>query len=345
MIKTAIIGFGGAAKNFHIPLVQNSPDLQLAAVCTSQADSVRQYLGDIPCFSDYNALLQLPDIQLVVIATPNKFHYQMALDAINCGKHLVIEKPVSINAEEVQHLAEMADAKGVKVIPFHNRRWDGDFLTVKKLLEQKELGDIKLFESHFDRFRPNVSDAWKEQPNQNSGVWYDIGPHLLDQVFELFGTPSAITSHLLCQREGSDTVDYFNVKLHYQDYHVIIGASYHCAGPVRRFQIQGSQGTFIKDGIDPQAAQLVTGLSPTAPEYGLDQASPYGHLYKPDSFSNIATEAGKYQDFYQAVANCILQELPPPVSLDAALKVAKFLQLGVLSQEQNKTIWVRQFRD
>lgn len=349
-IKTAIVGLGGAAQNIHLPLIEHLAELEITAVCSSNVEKANALFGarigkNIRYFSDYQALLKDAEVELIILLTPNNTHYQMTLDALHNGKDVVVEKPVSVDARDIEDLIVTSKKTHCQIFPFHNRRWDGDYLTVKNLLDSKTLGDIKLFESNFDRFRPVVSDKWKEQGGNESGLWYDIGPHLLDQTFDLFGTPAAMTTRLLAMREGSEAVDYFRAQLHYPDKEVILGASNFCFGPVRRFYQEGSQGTYVKHYLDIQNSHLESGKMPGDEGYGIEPESHFGQHYKNGSGSSLATEQGDYPGFYRSVAHSILCSSIPPVELEAALLVAKFLQLGVLSQEQKKTMWVRQCRD
>lgn len=349
MIKTAIAGLGAIAKNVHLPLIRHQSELEIIAVNSSDSDKAATLLAGIPCFSNYQSLLQESDAELIVITTPNCTHFEMTLAALNAGKHVVVEKPVTTSPKEIEQLMAVAKKNNKWVIPFHNRRWDGDYLTVKKLLDEDSLGNIKLFESRFDRYRPELSDKWKEQAGQNSGLWFDIAPHLLDQAFELFGLPSAITARLLCTRENSQEVDYFNTQLHYPNKEIVIGASNFCAGPVRRFYIEGTKATFVKEQLDPQAEQLENKVQPNHQNYGIEEERLFGQRYdrqqNHQNCSAIETVQGSYPTFYQAVADCLTSRQAPPVNLEAALNVARFLQLGLLSQEQNKTVRVRQYRD
>lgn len=345
MIKTALVGFGGAASNIHLPLLKNQPEIQLVAVLSSKPEQVAKLAGDVPCFSNYGDLLAKTEAQLLIITTPNHLHYEMTADALKSGKHVVIEKPMCSQPGEVESLRDLAKQQNLQLFPFHNRRWDGDFMTIQESLQKGLLGDIKVFESRFDRFRPEVSSKWKEQDGQQTGLWFDIGPHLLDQAFELFGTPLAVTARLLTTRPGAGVTDYFNVQLHYQEHEVVLGASNHCAGPVRRFYMEGSNGSVNLMGVDPQEEQQKQGVSCDAMEYGISDDFPHGHFYNASGTQTIVKNKGNWPGFYQAVTDCLLREKSFPVTVDAAYQVAKFLQLAVLSQEQNKTIWVRQYRN
>lgn len=350
MIDVALIGFGSITQNLHLPLLQNISEFSVSAVCSSQPDLVKQRLPEASCYNSINTLLAQSKSDLVVIATPNHSHFPLALKALKAARHVVIEKPVALEVKEVMDLQRQAIEHDVHVFPFHNRRWDGDFQSVAHLIANRKLGDIKRFESNFDRFRPVPSKKWKEQAGQGTGFWFDLAPHLLDQAFYLFGSPEAITARILKTRADSAADDYFHAMLHYPTQEVIIGASNHNAGPVQRFNIQGSKGSFVKYGMDIQEGQLQTDLSLLDANFGQDNADNYGKLYLPDNAQTAVTETvqthqGNYRQFYQEVASAIRFDKTPPVSIEAAIEVARFLQLGLASQKEGKTIKVRQYRD
>lgn len=350
MIKVALIGFGSVAQNLHLPLIRHQSQLQITAVASSKPELVERLVPEAQCFSNYEQLLASSDADLVVITTPNEHHFPIAMQALKASKHVVIEKPVALLQKEVQTLQHEAEEHDVQVFPFHNRRWDGDFQTVAQLIKENRLGDIKLLESHFDRFRPIPKNKWKEHAGPGSGIWFDLGPHLLDQAFVLFGIPEAITASLLNTRPQSNTTDYFHVQLHYKDKEIHLRASNHNAAPVQRFHVQGNSGTFVKYGMDVQEAQLMSGLAISDNSYGLDSEASYGTLYEASASGDvnahsITTLPGCYPSFYQQVAECIRYDAKPPVGIEAAIEVARFLQLGQLSQEKGKTIKVRQFRE
>lgn len=355
MIKTALIGLGSIAQNLHLPLLSNHPEFAVTGVSSSKPELVASLLPEATCFASPEALLASSNADLVVITAPNQFHFSLALQTLKSGRHVVVEKPVALHLKEIQELQREAEQRELKLFPFHNRRWDGDFLTVTQLIAKQQLGDIKRFESNFDRFRPNPKNKWKEQPGPGSGLWLDLGPHLLDQAFYLFGSPDAITARILSTRDNSVVDDYFNVQLHYRDKEVLLSASNYNAAPVKRFDIQGTQGTFVKYGMDVQEKQLQAGLAIDHQDYGKDLTENYGTLYAhhkqqhpgSDSMADAAvpTQRGNYIDFYNQVANTIRFDASAPVSINAAAEVARFLQLGLLSQKQDKTIKVRQYRE
>lgn len=350
MIDVALIGFGAISQNLHLPLLQSISDFNVSAVCSSQPELVKQHLPEASCYDSIDKLLAQSKSDLVIIATPNHSHFPLAIKALKAARHVVIEKPVALEVKEIQELQRQATEHDVHVFPFHNRRWDGDFQTVASLIANRRLGEVKRFESNFDRFRPEPSEKWKEQAGQGTGIWFDLAPHLLDQAFYLFGSPEAITARILKTRTDSAADDYFHATLHYPAREVIIGASNHNAGPVQRFSIQGSKGSFVKFGMDAQERHLQARLSVVDTHFGQDNEENYGKLYLSDTNQPVVTETvatlqGNYRQFYQEVVEAIRFDKPAPVSIKAAIEVTRFLQLGLVSHRQGKTIKVRQYRD
>jgi predicted dehydrogenase len=229
---------------------------------------------------------------------------------------------------------------------FHNRRWDGDFLTAKSLLQQNRFGSVRFFESHFDRFRPTVRKRWREQPGEGAGIWFDLGAHIVDQAICLFGLPEALTARCLPLREGSQTTDYFHVILHYENLEVVLHASSFSAAPNMRFRIEGTQGTYVKYGLDPQEEQLKTGITANDPLYGVEKAANYGRFYGEISGDTsgqiretiVETVNGCYQQYYAEIAQAITLGGPNPVEPDDVVEVLRILELAEISSMSGKTM-------
>jgi predicted dehydrogenase len=277
-------------------------------------------------------------VDLVVITAPNHVHFGLAKDSLQNNLHVVVEKPMTLTLAEAQELAALATKKKLLLSVFHNRRWDSDFLTVKKLLATKALGKVKVFHSHFNRFRPQVANKWKEQKGCGSGVWYDLGPHLIDQTLILFGLPLSLTANCLMLRENAAATDYFNVQLNYENMHVILSSSPFVVSNSPRFNIQGTEGQFIKQGKDPQEQQLRDGILPSTVGFGHENTNQFGILLNQTQQQVIASEVGNYGYYYQQLARAINQQYSLPVPITEALSVMKILELAILSSEQGRTI-------
>lgn len=343
MIKVGVIGYGMSAKVFHLPLINDNEQFKLTAICTSQSQLVSEKYSTISAYSTVDELIQQSEVDLVVITTPNAMHYAMAKSCLENGLHVIIEKPMTATSAEAEELVKLAETHQLLLCVFHNRRWDGDFLTVKKLLNKGNLGEIRLFESHFDRFRPIVSDKWKEHPGAATGVWFDLGAHLVDQALCLFGLPKSLTARCIALRDNSETTDYFHVQLHYHNLEVILHSSPYSAVPNRRFNIQGSKGCFVKFGLDIQEEQLKKGMLPSQKIFGKDRPEHYGILYSNSeeniiTSEEITTERGDYKQFYLAIALAINDREQAPVSGNDGANVIRILELAMQSSKAGQTI-------
>ncbi len=328
-LGVALFGYGYAGKTFHAPLIACAPSLSLSMVVSSNHEKVSQ---------DHPTMLVSPDaddafankaIDLVVIATPNDTHFDLASRALNAGKHVVVDKPFTTTVAEAQELIAIAQKKKLLLSVFHNRRWDSDFLTLKQIQKEGLLGEIVHFESHFDRFRPVVQQRWRERPGAGGGLWFDLGPHLLDQTLQLFGDPEAVFGDLAIQREGASAIDFFHVTLRYGKMRAILHASALVPAESARFTVHGSESSFIKFGLDVQEDALKRGELPNQEGWGEDsqkstiitwvegvpQAQPYSLI------------PGCYGAYYQGVADAILRGKPNPVPPEQAIKVMELLEL------------------
>ncbi|PCK08941.1 MAG: oxidoreductase [Alteromonadaceae bacterium] len=343
-----MIGFGFAAQTFHLPFVAASTVFRLVAVSSRQPELVRQSaakLGiyNLDVFGDAEEMLQSSNADLVIITAPNAYHYPLAKASLLASKHVLIEKPMVTTSEQARDLFDLAKQTQLQLCVFQNRRWDGDFLTVKALIDHGKLGSIRLYESHFDRFRPNVRQRWREQPGEGTGIWYDLGPHLLDQALCLFGKPEAITTRLLSQREIDGACDYAHCQLHYGNREVILHASLFNSASNLKFHVQGTEGSYLKYGLDPQESQLKSGRLPGTEGFGLEDEADFGTLYQaqnPDDISSVKvpTKPGDYRAIYHHLAMAITGQKPFPVTPEEAILLVQLLELGEQSSREGKTI-------
>lgn len=312
-VRVGIVGFGLAGSVFHAPLIRSEPRLSLRRVSTSRSDEAAR--AGIAVAASADALIADPDIDLVVIASPNRTHHPLAMAALEAGKHVVIDKPMAVSTEEADALIALAAERKRVLTVFHNRRWDGDFLTVRGIVDEGVLGEILLFEAHWDRFRPALKQGWREADEPGAGLLADLGPHMIDQALLLFGPPEAVTADLAAQRVEATADDYFDMTLHHGRRRVRLAASTLVAAPRPRFALHGTGGSFVKYGLDPQEALLKAGAAPTDPEFGEDGAGQAGILTGADGRSTpVPTRPGRYRAFYEAVADAILIGAPVPVA-------------------------------
>jgi len=327
-IRVGLVGYGLAGSAFHAPLIRACGRLELSAVLTSRDVPRRVGLLD--------DLMERSD--LVVIASPNQTHFPIARQALETGRHVVVDKPFTVDVAEADELIRIARERQVVLTVFHNRRWDADFLTVRDVLPK--LGEILLFEANWDRFRPAVKQGWREKPEPGSGVLNDLGPHLIDQALQLFGTPDAIDADIVAQREGALVDDYFDLGLHYGARRVCLRSSTLVAAPRPRFAVHGTSGSFIKHGLDPQESQLKSGMNPCDHDFGVD--SNHGSLIFPDGHAeSVPTKRGNYLAFYEAVADAIGDGAPPPVSPEGARDGLALIALARWAAQQGRRLEVR----
>jgi len=298
-IRVALLGRGMAGTVFHAPLIRAVPALELVAVAGS-ADSA--------------AAIASPGIDLVVVATPNSSHFPLAAAALEAGKHVVVDKPFALGLAEADALIDLAKARGRMLTVFHNRRWDGDFLTVRQLIESGRLGRIVHFEAHWDRFRPVPKPGWREEAGEGAGLLWDLGPHLVDQALLLFGEPDLVSGDVAVQREGARADDYFEVVLRYGAMRAVLSASSLIAAPRPRFAAYGLSSVYVKNGFDPQESQLRGGIPPISPRFGAEDSAFRGNIANISGETRtIPTLPGRYRLFYEAVAAAIADGAPPPV--------------------------------
>eukprot|EP01134_Creolimax_fragrantissima_P004699 CFRG4699T1 len=339
VVKVGVIGCGMSAQVFHIPLITASASLELTAISSSKREVVEGLCPGVHVYDTPEALITESEVTLVVITAPNPVHFSLAKLAMENGKHVVVEKPMVNTTSEAKELFQLSIKTGLVLSTYHNRRWDGDFLTVKRLIEEGKVGEVKMFESHYDRFRPNVRDRWRERPGKGGGMWYDLGSHLLDQALTLFGLPISVTGRCIPLRANSSAVDYFHVSLHYESVEVILNSSPYSLGPQLRFQLQGSKGSYIKYGLDPQEDQLKAGMKPTNKEYGIEGTKNTGMLYLDDpDCTKVPTLKGDYPAFYANVANAIENGMKLAVPVNEVMWVVRLLELVQESSDKGITI-------
>ena len=343
-LNVGIVGYGFATKTFHAPLVAGVPGLKLVAISSSDPAKVKADWPQVATETSPEALFARPDIDLVVIPTPNETHYPLASAALAAGKHVVVDKPFTVTVDDARRLQAQAEAVGRVLSVFHNRRWDSDFLTLKQVLASGELGRIVHFESHFDRYRPEVRNRWREQALPGSGLWYDLGSHLLDQTLQLFGLPESIALDLALQRDNAQSDDYFHAVLRYGQSRVILHAGALVAVPAARYTVHGSLGSFVKYGLDPQEDVLKTGKRPPAADWGHDSVPATLTVWKDDAAAEreLACIPGDYPAYYAGVRDAIRGVGPNPVTAAEVIQVIGLLELGLQSAREGRTLPVSQ---
>jgi scyllo-inositol 2-dehydrogenase (NADP+) len=339
-LKAAIVGYGYASKTFHAPLISALPGLQLAAVSSSDPVKVRADWPQLPVFASPEALFGCDEIELVVIPTPNATHYPLAAQALAAGKHVVVDKPFTLTTGQAQELIALARRHDRLLSVFHNRRWDADFLTLQAVLRAGSLGRVTQFESHFDRYRPEVRTRWRESDAPGAGLWYDLGPHLLDQAVQLFGKPQTILLDLARQREGAVADDWFHAVLRYDQLRVILHGSALVPALGPRLAVHGTGGSFIKFGLDPQEEALKAGQRPGTSDWGVDPLPGRLTLRNGDqAHEQIVTGVpGDYLAYYAAIRDAIRLGTPNPVPAEQALHVMRLIESGIQSAKEGRVL-------
>lgn len=351
MINVAIIGVGNSS-NLHIPFIEAVDDFKLTHVLerkASKESSVARdkwhHLEPFTVVNKYDDILNDKNVHLVVITTSNTSHYDLTKQALKAGKNVVIEKPMTPSSEQALELADLATEKGLVLAVFHNRRYDGDFLTVKKLIQDGKLGDISSFESRFDRYRPNPKSGWREENAPGSGVLYDLGSHLIDQSVKLFGKPQQISAIVQNSRQKGDLSvdDSFTVHLHYNNkipLTVTLGASVlACFNDQLRYKISGTSGSFIKYGFDVQEAQIKDGVKALDAKFGVDDENAHGTFTNSGlKTETVETTKGAWTDFYINVANTINKTEKLAVDPFSAALTIRLIELAHESSKEGRRI-------
>jgi scyllo-inositol 2-dehydrogenase (NADP+) len=342
-IGVGLVGYGMAARVFHAPVITSAEGLRLRKVVERRAEESRARYPWVEVVRDVDALLEDEEVELVVVTTPNVSHFELARRALLAGRHVVVEKPFTVTSDEAGRLAALARERGKVLSVHHNRRWDGDFLTVRKLLEGDLVGRLVEFESRFDRFRNRPRPgAWREEEGPGSGILYDLGPHLIDQALVLFGRPRAVTADVRTQREFARADDNFEITLDYEGLRVKLGAGMLARGESPRFVLRGTQGSFVKYGLDPQEEALKQGRTPDEPGWGEEPEGRWGALDTEAGGlrlkGRVQTVAGRYQAYYQNVADAVRGRAEPAVKPEEARDAIRVIELAFQSSAERRTI-------
>lgn len=356
-IQVGLAGFGLAGKVFHAPFISAVPGLVLSSVLQRTGDTAATSYPTVQTLRTLSDLLS-SRVSLIVVATPNATHYEIAKAALLAGKHVVVDKPAASTSAEAEELKSIAASAGLIFAPFHNRRWDGDFLTVKKLIEGGPLGRVVSMESHFDRFRPlQRLGSWKESGGDENSLLMDLGPHLIDQALALFGRPHGVWASLRKDRDVTAIEDAFDVFLHFEQHDrpitVTLRSTMIAAEPSPRFLVHGTHGSFRKFGVDPQEPALLAGASvpriaenDTTDSWLQEDEAAWGTLAlaadpaQPSQIhrSPIKTERSDYRGFYRNVRDAILGNAPLTVSPQDAIRTLRIIEMARQSSLTGNTV-------
>lgn len=345
-IRVGLIGYGFAGQTFHAPVLSATPGLVVAAIASSQPLKVRADWPGVPVEPDAAALLARPDIDLVVVATPNAQHHPIAKAALEAGKHVVVDKPFTLDAAQAREIAALAQQRGRLLSVYQNRRFDADYLTLRDVLASGQLGRPVYFESHFDRFRPEVRDRWREQAVPGAGLWVDLGAHLLDQAVQLFGRPDTLQLDTAALRDGAQVEDHFHALLRYErgphaPLRVVLHATTLAAHAAPRYILHGTRGSYVKHGVDPQEDALRAGGRPGGDDWGVDPAPGELKVMAIENWvreSTVPNRRGNYVDYYAEVRDAIHGVGPNPVPPEEAVALMELLDLGARSATEGRAL-------
>jgi scyllo-inositol 2-dehydrogenase (NADP+) len=345
MIEVGLIGFGLAGRSFHAPVIRAIPGLRLAAILQRKGSEAAETYPDVRIVRTLEELLAIPDIRLIVIASPNETHYPFARQSLAAGKDIVVDKPFTTTLAEAVDLVEFAKQCGRLLTVYQNRRYDGDFSAIRELVAGGALGRIVRFETNYDRFRPHLrANAWREQSVPGAGILFDIGPHLIDHALLLFGRPEAITADIRVERDGALADDAFDIVFHYpRGMRAVLRSSILAVAQRPRFVLLGTHGAFFKQTFDPQENSLRRGHLPKDAPWGAEPEENWGVLTIAETSGattqrRIPSHTGDYRDYYANVRDALLGKTTPAVTSQQALDVMRALELARESSSARRTI-------
>ena len=338
-LNVGLIGFGLSGRYFHAPFLKVNPRFKLTKVVTGKSASVHDFDPEIEVVGNAAAILNDPSIDLVFVCTPNDSHFSYAKAALKAGKHVVIEKPFANTTAEADELIQLAEQNNLVLSAYQNRRWDADFLTIQQLINEGAIGEVVEYESHFDRYRPEVAQGtWKEVASSGAGNLYNLGPHLIDQALVLFGVPKNVTATVKTIRPQGETDDYCDIRLEYGDKRVILKASLMVFENNLRYIIHGTKGSFIKYGLDIQEDTLRQNILPNTAHWGEEPQTQWGTLYTEAGKITVPTLPGHYAPFYDNIYEAIVEGAELQVKPQQARNTTRVMELALESSRLGQTM-------
>jgi len=339
MIDVGLVGYGFAGRVFHAPIISAVLGLRLRAILQRSGDDAGLRYPEARVVKSMDELLAIDDIKLVVIATPNVSHYPLSRQCLLAGRDVVVDKPFTTTYAEAAELVALARQRGRLLTVYQNLRSNGDFRTIRGLVESGRLGRFSLYEAHFDRYRLQIRPgAWRERAEPGSGVFFDLGVHLIDQAMVLFGLPEAITADIRMERDGAVVDDAFDVTLHYPRSRALLRASMIALAPDLRYIVRGESGAFVKYGIDPQEEALKRGEVPGDDTWGREEREKWGTPYTQAGAEPVPTIPGDYRLFYANVRDGILDKAAVDVTHKQMLNLMNVLELARESSDRRCTL-------
>jgi predicted dehydrogenase len=345
-LRAGIVGYGLAGSVFHAPLIAATPGLAVTAIVTGNPERRERAQREHPGAAVVEHPEEMLDsVDVAVIATPNREHVRLARLAFDAGVDVVVDKPLAVSAAEAREVVEEAERAGRVLTVFQNRRWDGDFLTVRRLLDRGELGRVVRFESCFERWRPQVkTGAWRERGDaaEGGGLLLDLGSHLVDQARVLFGHPVAVYAEVERRREGAEADDDVFLALEHPDgVRSHLWANSVAADHDLRFRVLGLDGAYVKDGLDPQEAALGDGARPGDSGWGRERDERWGRLFTGEDQRTVETEPGAYELFYAGLVAALREGAPVPVDPRDSVAALEVLEAAARSARERETVTLR----
>lgn len=342
-IKTGIASYGMSGLVFHAPLLHVNPGFEIVKIVERSPKGSKQRYPDVSIVRSFEELLQDNQIELIIVNTPDATHYEYCKLALEAGKHAVVEKPFTIKFEEAAELHELAKKNGQVLSVFQNRRWDGDFLTTKKVVQEKLLGRLVSFESHFDRYRNFIQpNTWKEEPTAGAEILFNLGAHMIDQVYDLFGMPNSVSADIGIQRTDGKVDDFYDVVLRYDNINATLKSSYMVREEGPRYILHGTEGSFLKWGFDPQEDALKAGRYPNETNWGTEPKKLWGKLNTEINglhiMGRIETIAGNYQSYYDNIYEAIRNNGELVVKPEQSLDLMKIIEGAIESNKTGNTV-------
>jgi predicted dehydrogenase len=342
-ISTGVLSYGMSGRVFHCPLLAAHPGFEITGIVKRGINEPIPLYPDAKIYKSIDEAVKSPDTELIIVNIPNEYHYQFTAKALLAGKHVVVEKPFTVTSSEANELIMLAKKSKKILTVFQNRRWDGDFLTVKKVLNEKQLDKVVEFEAHYDRWRNYVQEnTWKEEDGPGGGILYNLGSHMIDQALNLFGVPDFVDARTGIQRTKGKADDFYDIRMEYKNLNVILKSSYLVREPGPRYVIHGEAGSFVKYGLDPQEQDLIDCKIPGSENWGSEPKNQWGKLNTEINGGHyegpLETIPGNYLAFYDSVYESIRNGAPLAVTAEEAMLGIKIIEACIESNKFKKAV-------
>ena len=342
-IKTGIASFGMSGYVFHAPLLHVNDGFTIKSIVERNNSNSKEKYSYAKIVKSFDELCNDKDLELIIVNVPDSLHFEYSKKALLAGKHVVVEKPLTQKSDQADDLIHLAKKKGLILSVFQNRRWDSDFITIQHLIRDKTLGRLVDYEAHFDRYRNFIDkNTWKETAEAGAGIFYNLGSHLIDQALVLFGLPKTVFANIRRIRPNSAINDNFTLILTYPELNVTLKASYLVREPGPRYLIHGSEGSYLKWGIDPQEQDLKDGIMPEGKDWGKEDDEDWGTLntnFGDDHFEGeLESINGDYPAFYKNIYEAIREDAELSVKPQEAANVIRIIEAAFLSDKEGRVV-------